>query len=89
MGEPLGLFVGENCVHSIFRVPHTSTYVDAFGAEGDADALKTKASRYLRRDDVYEWRTLSERQVWLMISGTRSRERRAARPLALELVKNL
>ena len=83
-GGVLGLFIGEDCAHSVFRVPHTQVYVDAFGAEGD---LSVKAARYLRAGDSFEWRRIVD--VMPMVPGNKVRAVRKVIPVARELLRNV
>lgn len=87
-GEARGLFVDGECVHSAFRVPHTDILVDAFGAEFGPDAPSTKAARYTRQAETYEWRTLNEDDVRRMVVGDKARALRRARGLALRLLRD-
>lgn len=85
-GEVLGLYIGEEVVHSVFRVPHTETYLDAFGPElGDA-GLVAKATRYARHGESFGWRTLSVPGIRALVAGDKSRAVRSARPVALRLL---
>lgn len=86
-GQAFGLFCKGTCVHSAFRVPHTQTFVDAFGAEVGESALSGKAARYVRPGDDSEWRALSEDEVVRMISGNRTLSLRRARAVALGLLR--
>lgn len=85
-GEVLGLYIEEQVVHSVFRVPHTETYVDAFGAEAGAAGLAAKAGRYIRHGEDYKWRAISAPGIRSLVAGDKTRALRSAHPVALALL---
>jgi len=86
-GQAFGLYFEDTCIHSAFRVPHTQIFIDAFGAEAGEIALSGKAARYVRPGQAFEWRGLSEDDVFRMISGKRSLSLRRGRVIALGLLR--
>ena len=88
--EAFGLFVDGTCIHSAVRVPHTTAFVDAFGLEEGEGALATKAARYLRADETFTWKPISETDLFAMVPGVGSADRarniRAARKHAVALL---
>ena len=87
-GEAFGLFVDGECIHSVFRVPHTEIYLDAIGADEGFTALSLKAIPYVRSGDRCEWRPLDEQTVrsWATVGGD-TRNIKTARSLAFALLR--
>ena len=87
-GEALGLYVGTEVVHSLYRLPHTNTFLDGHGVtENDLPAC---AARYLRNGEKGEWKALTQESLEaLAAGGNRSRLSfliREATPTAREIL---
>ena len=78
------MFIEGELAHSVFRVPHSQVYVDAFGAEADEAGLARKAARYVRAAESFAWRGMSTGSV--PVPGERRRVLRKASPYARRLL---
>ena len=91
-GEVLGLFLGpgDDCIHSIFRVPQTQIYLDAGGAASGPHALFLKARPYVwPGEDGFSWRPLTEEQVWRFVPGGWAGDKRRLIATAKRLARTL
>lgn len=85
-GECLTLRSDGAVLHSIFRVPHTQIYLDAYGAEEGEVGRQAKAARYSRLGDDSSWEPVAD--VTPMVPGNRRRVLRAADKVARALLRD-
>ena len=89
-GEALGLFVAGECVHSVYRPPHSPAFLDGFGLTEGPDALGRCAARFVRVGEGFEWRRLDEAELRSLVAGANRPRLRVligkAMPVARELL---
>jgi hypothetical protein len=88
-GEAIGLFVHGECIHSVYRAPHSPAYIDAFGATVGGDALHRCAERYVRPGDPFEWRRLDQPTVLRFAAGNNATRARQLISRAMPFAKHL
>lgn len=88
-GEAWGLYdtrYYDEIKHSVFRVPHTETFVDIHGAVTGMNALKEKAHEFV---GFYfsEWRPMSGSELYRLVTGDKTRTIRMAIPVARRIIR--
>lgn len=76
----------EEIVHSAFRMPHTSIYLDANGVYNNVQELKLASEQYTMGKPVTV-RVANAEEIYRLVAGSKNRAIRRAMPVAKRLIK--